>query len=218
MLLLCRADLTKADFERLRERLGTLPHPLRWSRRRGRLAILLPGKDPKAPEFAGVVADPAVEFVLKDPTEEEIGRVFSRRDLLHVSLASTGALAAAVVLAPLGLFVVSPEEGRAPGGEVYLGRADAIPPNGAQSKMIEGEEYVVVRQDEQNFHALSATCTHKQVCLVSWDPKRRQLICPCHRGAYDLHGNVVSGPPPRPLARREVVVRDGKLYAKRTGP
>ncbi|MFQ5843804.1 MAG: ubiquinol-cytochrome c reductase iron-sulfur subunit, partial [Planctomycetota bacterium] len=70
--------------------------------------------------------------------------------------------------------------------------------------------------DEARFHTLSGTCTHSEVCLVEWDPKRRQLVCPCHRGIFDLQGNVVSGPPPRPLARHEVFVRDGSLYLRRS--
>jgi len=73
----------------------------------------------------------------------------------------------------------------------------------------------VVRRDERHFHTLSATCTHSDVCLVEWDKERRQLVCPCHRGVFDLNGNVVAGPPPRPLERREVVVRDGGVYVRR---
>ncbi|HZM00006.1 MAG TPA: Rieske (2Fe-2S) protein, partial [Planctomycetota bacterium] len=82
------------------------------------------------------------------------------------------------------------------------------------SRLVDGEEYVIVRRDETSLQALSATCTHSEVCLVAWDPRRRQLICPCHRGTFDLDGNVVSGPPPRPLRRREVVVREGDVYVR----
>ena len=75
---------------------------------------------------------------------------------------------------------------------------------------------LIIRRDKEHFHALSATCTHSEVCLLSWNPDRRQVICPCHQGVFDLYGNVVSGPPPRPLEHREVVVRDGQLYVRRT--
>jgi cytochrome b6-f complex iron-sulfur subunit len=94
---------------------------------------------------------------------------------------------------------------------------DAIPVNGAVSKVIDGREFIVVRRDEERFFALSATCTHSEVCLVAWDPRRHQLVCPCHRGVFDLNGNVVSGPPPRPLERRDVTVRQGSLYVRRGG-
>ncbi|TDI85191.1 MAG: hypothetical protein E2O78_04900 [Caldithrix sp.] len=30
--------------------------------------------------------------------------------------------------------------------------------------------------------------------------------CPCHDGVFDVNGNVVSGPPPRPLQKYEVDV------------
>jgi cytochrome b6-f complex iron-sulfur subunit len=89
---------------------------------------------------------------------------------------------------------------------------------GARTRVIDGEEYVIVRRSETSFHALSATCTHSEVCRVAWDGERRQLVCPCHKGVFDLAGNVVSGPPPRPLTRREVVVRNGEVYVKRGPP
>jgi Rieske Fe-S protein len=140
--------------------------------------------------------------------------VFARRDLLDWALASTGALAAAAVLGPLALYLAAPPSGRSRRGDLELGRADAIPVNGARTKLVDGEEYLIVRRDEERFVALSATCPHSRVCLVEWDEKRRQVVCPCHRGVFDLHGNVVSGPPPEPLRRREVVVRDGTLYVR----
>ena len=49
MLILCKRDLTPDDFDRLGTVLAALPYPLRWSRRRGRLAILLDARTRRSP-------------------------------------------------------------------------------------------------------------------------------------------------------------------------
>lgn len=46
--------------------------------------------------------------------------------------------------------------------------------------------------------ALDSTCTHLG-CRTRVNPEARQIECPCHGGVYDLHGQVVSGPPPQGL-------------------
>jgi Rieske Fe-S protein len=165
-------------------------------------------------EVSQIASDPAVDYVLRDPSEREIARTFARRDLLDLALCATGALAAAALLGPTALYLAAPAGGRSRRGEVPLGKADLIPVNGARTKLIDGEEFLIVRRDEERFVALTATCPHSRICLVEWDEKRRQIVCPCHRGVFDLYGNVISGPPPRPLRPRELVVRDGFLYAK----
>jgi cytochrome b6-f complex iron-sulfur subunit len=215
MLIVCKPGLAEADFERLAKVLEGLPYGLQWKQRRGRLVLLLDRAIPTAPDVARLVADSAVDYVLRDPSESEIARTFSRRDLIHLSLASTGLMVAGAVLAPLGAYLTAPAGERSPSGDLLVARADSIPVNGSRTRLIDGEEHVVIRRDETHYHAVAATCTHSGVCLVAWDPARRQLVCPCHRGVFDLYGNVVSGPPPRPLATREVVVKDGDVYVRR---
>jgi nitrite reductase/ring-hydroxylating ferredoxin subunit len=213
MLIVCKPDLGESDFQRLASKIGALPFPLRWGRRAGRLVVLLERARGDVDEVRGLAEDPAVDYVLRDPSEGEIARMFARRDLLDLALAATGALVAAALLGPLALYLAAPA-GRSRRGEVPLGRVDLIPVNGARTKLIDGEEYLIVRRDEERFVALSATCPHSRVCLVEWDAKRQQVVCPCHRGVFDLHGNVVSGPPPEPLRLRDVIVRDGQIYAR----
>ena len=215
MLIVCKPDLTEADFRRLESKVAELAFPLRWGRRSGRLVLLLERAHGDQEELQPVVEDPAVEHVLHNPSEREITRIFTRRDLLNLSLGTTGLLAGAAVLVPIGMYLAAPASERTARGDVRVADADAILVNTARTKVIEGREFLIVRRDETHFHALAATCTHSEVCLVEWDPKRRQLVCPCHRGIFDLNGNVVAGPPPRPLERREVVVRDGGVYVRR---
>lgn len=217
LLLVCRAELTGADFARLEALLTSAGVEARWARRAGRLVLGLsgPASDPELP--ARLAADPAVEYALRGVSREELGRIFSRRDLLGVALVATGVMAAAVVGAPLALYLREPPGDRAGHGDVYVGELDTIPVNGAVSRVIDGEDFLIVRRDATHLHALAATCTHSNICLVAWDRRRQQLVCPCHRGVFDEEGNVVSGPPPRPLARREVVVRGQAVYVKGTG-
>jgi len=71
--------------------------------------------------------------------------------------------------------------------------------------------FFVVRVDAARVIALSAVCSHVR-CILNYDRERRGLVCPCHDGRFDLSGNVLSGPPPRPIASYPVTVRAGEVY------
>jgi len=47
-------------------------------------------------------------------------------------------------------------------------------------------------------YALSAVCTHLG-CITRFKSDERVIACPCHGSRFDLEGNVVHGPAPRPL-------------------
>ena len=71
------------------------------------------------------------------------------------------------------------------------------------------DQAVLVRSAEGEFAAFSRKCAHLG-CSVDFDPMRRCLACPCHRGIYDPRtGYVVYGPPPRPLDQIVLQMRAG---------
>lgn len=59
--------------------------------------------------------------------------------------------------------------------------------------------------------AFSATCSHLG-CLVNYRKDRREFVCPCHGGTYDITGKNISGPPPAPLKRFPVTIKNGMAY------
>lgn len=71
----------------------------------------------------------------------------------------------------------------------------------------------VLTDDGREYVAMSNTCTHLG-CRVRWITDQEQFFCPCHNAAFDKDGEVLSGPPPRPLDRYEVKVEDDQLYIK----
>jgi Rieske Fe-S protein len=66
--------------------------------------------------------------------------------------------------------------------------------------------YLVAGKGDE-VRALSPICTHLG-CMVRWDRIEKEFHCPCHGGKYDIHGNVIAGPPPAPLTEMPVKIID----------
>ena len=72
---------------------------------------------------------------------------------------------------------------------------------------------VLVRLGERLVVAYSQKCTHLS-CAVVPKPELGVLHCPCHDGVFDLRsGQVIAGPPNRPLPRIVVEIRGKDIYA-----
>lgn len=68
---------------------------------------------------------------------------------------------------------------------------------------------ILVRATDGNYYAYGQKCTHL-ACPVYYEQRHGRLECPCHEGGFDVAtGNVLYGPPPRPLDRIELDVRAG---------
>ena len=69
----------------------------------------------------------------------------------------------------------------------------------------------VLTENGRDFVAMSNVCTHLG-CRIRWIADQGQYYCPCHNGVYDKYGNVVSGPPPRPLDKYQTKVENDQLF------
>jgi Rieske Fe-S protein len=73
---------------------------------------------------------------------------------------------------------------------------------------------VLLRLGEDDVVAFSQKCTHLG-CVVYFEADNDRWHCPCHNGNFETAtGEVLSGPPTRPLGRIEIEVRDdGQVWA-----
>ena len=95
--------------------------------------------------------------------------------------------------------------------EAVLIGAESQVPIGEAVPMDLNERKIVVLRTSDGVAAFSRRCTDLG-CLVSWNKEREQFVCPCHQGVFDRTGKNISGPPPRPLDRLEVVKRGDYVY------
>lgn len=139
----------------------------------------------------------------------------TRRNLMAGLVAGLGLLTAGAAGAPLVGFLLPPKGMLADRDLVPAGPRDEIEELSARMLTVLGKPVLLVRLEHGRFFALSAICTHMDVCRLDWEPQRRHLVCGCHGGAFDVHGNVVHGPPSIPLARYPVEEIRGEIYIRR---
>ena len=158
-------------------------------------------------------ADPGAPPLWRDefPVTSAGEELVARRDFTRYLLAASGVFAAGSVGAAAWATLQRSNMGE-PRPIVEL---DQVP---------EGAEYLFRYPDEAapailvhlpggELRAFSQKCTHLG-CVVFWQADRDRLFCPCHEGVFDPRsGDPTAGPPERPLARIDVEVRDGTVWA-----
>ena len=110
------------------------------------------------------------------------------------------------MLYPVARYLVPPSGGEPPTASVVVARLADMAPNTGRNFKIGNGPALLIRTPEGELHAFNAVCTHLD-CTVQYQTDTSRIWCACHDGIFDLGGNVVSGPPPRPLERLVVNVR-----------
>jgi Rieske Fe-S protein len=152
-----------------------------------------------------------------------------RRDFLgRLSALLGGAIGATLAGVGLTAFLSPAFDRRAPSwirvGEVNAARlrrprAVVLSFRRKDGWRVENAQAVVflTKDGEGELVVLSAGCTHLG-CGVRWDNAAERFLCPCHGGEFDATGQVMAGPPPRPMTRLETRTDDaGVLFVRGDG-
>jgi cytochrome b6-f complex iron-sulfur subunit len=80
---------------------------------------------------------------------------------------------------------------------------------GSVTAFADGKFYLV-RLDDGGFLAVHRKCTHLG-CSVPWNSDEQRFTCPCHASAFDIRGDVINAPAPRPLDLHPVIIEEGMV-------
>jgi len=138
----------------------------------------------------------------------------TRRRLLNWFLGTSLGAMCASVLYPVLRYLVPPDVPEAQTSRAVACRDGELKPNEGRIFPFGGRAAIVVRTEEGEYRAFSATCTHLN-CTVQYRPDLKQIWCACHNGSYDLAGKNVAGPPPRPLETYRVDVAGGEVVVSK---
>jgi Rieske Fe-S protein len=143
--------------------------------------------------------------------EDALGPGTTRRSFINWLLAtSTGAFLLAV-LYPVSRYLIPPPAGESAAATVTLRiKPVEVKPNSGLIFKFGSRPGILVRTPAGELRAFSATCTHLN-CTVQYRSDVSHIWCACHNGHFDLNGNNIAGPPPRPLDQYVVNVRGDEI-------
>ena len=79
------------------------------------------------------------------------------------------------------------------------------------------KERTFILRTEGGFLAMSAICPHLR-CIVNWNEVLKKFECPCHCVKFNRNGEVLEGPPPRPLDLYKLQIVAGNVVVDRVSP
>jgi Rieske Fe-S protein len=151
----------------------------------------------------------------------------SRRDFIKVTTGIVGGVIAVAIGLPTISYLIDPALSE--GGKdmwVSIGKFEdmqiGIPyPFSFTRVQVNGWErtsssyggYALRRSDDpEDLLILNSRCTHLS-CSVNWSEEAQAYLCPCHDAKFGIEGEVIDGPPPRPLDEYKVyrVTEDGNV-------
>ena len=107
------------------------------------------------------------------------------------------------------------QEPKTGGGLIVAGPSERFAP-GSVTAFPAGKFYLV-RLADGGFLALHRQCTHLG-CSVPWDEAAGRFACPCHASVFDLRGDVLAPPAPRPLDLFAVRIENGIVKVDVSAP
>jgi Rieske Fe-S protein len=138
----------------------------------------------------------------------------NRRRFLD-GLLGTGFVSTLVAIAyPVWRYLIPPASAEPATQSVVAAQASQVKANSGMVFKFGSKPGLLIRTADGELQAYNAVCTHLQ-CTVQYKADTAQIWCACHNGLYDLQGNVVSGPPPRPLERLTVNQRGDDVVVSR---
>ena len=130
-------------------------------------------------------------------------------------LLGTGFVSTLAAMAyPVWRYLIPPVGGEPATQSVVAAQASQVKTNSGLVFRFGSRPGLLIRNPDGELRAFSAVCTHLE-CTVQYKVDTSQIWCACHNGMYDLSGNVVSGPPPRPLERLVVNQRGDDVVVSR---
>jgi nitrite reductase/ring-hydroxylating ferredoxin subunit len=157
----------------------------------------------------------------KDPEIEPIWRDEFSVESAHETLVNRRQFTKFLTLTSLGMFVgnlwilAKPFFDKQPLFPRKVVGNDSIPIGGVKlfRYPTDADPCILVHTEQDKFVAYTQKCTHLS-CPVYYSGQTKRLECPCHEGSFSAEtGEVIKGPPPRPLPRVVLERQNGLLVA-----
>ncbi len=148
-------------------------------------------------------------------TEKTLDHEQTRRGFLGWFLGTSMGAFMLSVLYPVSRYLVPPKVEESTAWAVTLSiKPGDVKVNTGEIFKFGNRPAILIRTPAGELRAFTAVCTHLG-CTVQYRPDFRHIWCACHNGHFDLNGQNIAGPPPRPLEQYVVNVREDQVVVSK---
>lgn len=133
-----------------------------------------------------------------------------RRRFLNYLLGTSVGATLVAIFYPVIRFITPPMVIEATQNMVVAGKVGDLAVNTGKIFKFGNKPGILVHTQSGEYKAFSAVCTHLD-CIVQYRTDSKIIWCACHNGQYNLNGQNIGGPPPRPLEEFTVNIRGEEI-------
>jgi len=133
-----------------------------------------------------------------------------RRDFLNIVLGGGFIAWLGALFFPVFKYLEPPVVEEVKVSNIKIGAVEDMEKDSGKIVKFGNKPVIVVRKQNGEYIAFGAVCTHLD-CIVQYRKDYGQIYCACHNGRYDLNGRVASGPPPAPLTKYGVTIKNDEV-------
>jgi cytochrome b6-f complex iron-sulfur subunit len=137
-----------------------------------------------------------------------------RREFLDYLLGTSVVATLVAIAYPIIKFLIPPAVTESAQNSVVAAKVGDLEANSGKIFKFGTKPGILIRTPSGELKAFSATCTHLD-CIVQYRPDMKMVWCACHNGQYNLSGQNVGGPPPRPLEEFVVNTRGDEIVVSK---
>ena len=138
----------------------------------------------------------------------------SRRWFLDYLLGTSAVATFGAIVYPIIRFMSPPQIIESTESSVIAAKLAEVPVNSGKIFKFGSKPGILVRTESGELKAFSAVCTHLD-CIVQYKSDIKHIWCACHNGHYNLNGQNIGGPPPRPLEEYKVNTRGDEIVVSK---
>ena len=144
----------------------------------------------------------------------------TRRNALNYLIGSGITALGIGTIYPIIRYIIPPPGQEAGTNSVSAAKIGELKPNEGKIFKFGNSPGIIVLKpggdpgNASSYVAFTAVCSHLN-CTVQYRDDLSEIWCACHNGHFDLNGNVISGPPPKPLTQFKVAIKGEEIFVSK---
>jgi Rieske Fe-S protein len=137
-----------------------------------------------------------------------------RRNFLNIFIGGVSFSFLSTIIFPIIKYLIPPKSPEVTPSNFLAGVVGELKNSSGKIFRFGNKPGILINAPTGELKTFSAVCTHLE-CTVQYRDDLQHIWCACHNGHYDLNGRNISGPPPGPLEKFNLNIKNNEIFVQK---